>query len=244
MYLNKDEYGLLGQIQPGGTIEGGDCLNWQAQIQYLDGDTLWEHKHFIKKFMISFGAFVRHFDPSRTTGGFGAYYKGPWHGCISRDQLTGALCLIIKNRDWISMTKVFIHASAWLWLFSYNTVHNGVNFNPKKWKLPDLTIMDIWSLYLRGFHLASWVLWPIYLIFDIWGVLQSIHYNLVNSGDPISFAIKQIAKREHFCTPFSWIAWEIINKDKLKREIRAYWCGWRKNCDMYPYYERKINSLS
>lgn len=151
--MNKDKYNIIGQIQPDGSIEGGDSVNWMGHYLYLT-----KHKFpFRKTFEVGFGAYVRHPDPKQTNNGFGAYYKNPWDGVISRDQLIGIIMGLMSQKDRIGMVKLTLHHALRGFLFTYNTRKNGQNPTQTKWKIPDLTFMSIWALILRGFGPLSWV---------------------------------------------------------------------------------------
>lgn len=63
---------------------------------YLNGgsDEYFNVDKYIDTFNVHFGAWVRHPHPDMTNNGFGAHYKNPWNGCITRDQLTGILGIL------------------------------------------------------------------------------------------------------------------------------------------------------
>lgn len=255
--IHTDIYGFIGQPRGEG-IESGDCIRWQSDLCYLIG------KRFqIEFFEKGFGGYVRHFNATLTDNGFGAYYKNPWAGCISRDQSIGIIAYNIKFKRYWAHIKFMLHHACWLFLFSYNNIKNGVSptnikngvispdmltpwYNPFKWKwkFPDITFMDVWAMELRGFGWFSWLLWPILNLLDLWMFLSTIWYNSKESSDPISFAMKLIVTREHIPTIVSYINFKIVNKRKLKNEIHNYWCGWRDQCAMTELYTKKIDDLS
>lgn len=70
--MNRDQYGIIGQIQPDGGIEGGDSACWNGHYTYYTGD---DPIDFVKTFEVSPGGYVRHPYPDATNNRFGAYYK-------------------------------------------------------------------------------------------------------------------------------------------------------------------------
>lgn len=239
--INRDQYGIIGQIQPDGSIEGGDAACWQGHHVFLTDDK--DNFPYVSTFEVKFGAYVRHPHPHATNNRFGAYYKDPWNGCISRDQLTGIIAAIVRKGDKVAMLRLMLHHACRLFLFSYNTVKNGVDPKDAKWKMPDLTLLDIWATYLRGFGKASWLLWPLLCVLDIHMLLNTMYSNIQDEDDKINFAIKLLISREFVPTPISWLSSKILNKSKLLDSIKRYWCGWRQNCGMYELYEKRIKEL-
>lgn len=238
MGLTIDKYGVIGQEQRDGTIDGGDSVNWQGHRMYLEDKPPMKLKDYIEFYRGKQLGYSRH-PHSATTA---RYYKNPWSGNISRDQFTGILAALIKNTNRSETLKIMLHHAAWLFMFSYNTVRNGDE--TLKWKWPDLTFLDMWAMELRCFGKLSWLFWPVLNILDLHMLLNTIHFNIWSKDDDaISFAIKSIAQKEHIPTIPSIITWKILNKDKLLKFMKSYWCGWRKNCDMYDMYEKKIKEL-
>jgi len=237
--ITKDKYGALSQIQPDGTLEGGDSAVWTGHYLYLTG----EKYPFVETFEVKPGAYVRHPDPKMTNNGFGAYYKHPWAGCISRDQLTGIIAGLISQKKRLSLLRLIIHHGFRLFLFSYNTIDNGKDPDTAAWKFPDLTLFDIWSMYLRGFGILSFLFWPILCVLDLHLLLNTIHVNRDGDDDQINYAIKLFIAVEHVPTPTSKLSFSLLNKSSLLKKIHNYWCGWRNNCDMYYLYFNKFKEL-
>lgn len=239
--MHRDEYNIIGQIQPNGTVEGGDSTCWMGHWAYLTNDPF----PYIKTFEVSFGCYVRHPYPEQTNNGFGAYYKNPWNGCISRDQLTGILLAIIRKQDKSAMLRVIAHHSLSLFLFSYNTIHNGVDPKKAKWKLPDLTLFDIWAMELRGFGKFSWIFWPILCLLDIHLLFSWIYDKYFDNqeSDCINAIGKLLVSREFIPTPTSWLAAKFINKQNLTSRLKEYWCGWRDNPEFVLAFQQKIDEI-
>ena len=239
MSFAKDKFGALGQLQPDGDVEMGDSANWTGHYIYLTDD----ERINIDYFKVGYGAYVRHPLAEATNSGFGAYYKNPWDGCMSRDQITGVLAAIIKKKEYKLATEIVLHHALRLFLFSYNTRRNGVLPKIANWKMPDITIFDLWSMEIRALHpIIGWALWPVLNVFDVWMVLQVIVFNyFTKEKDPISFAMKMIVMHENKPTLTGELAWLLLNKYKLNNFIRLYWSGWRSgNIGMKELYYKKL----
>lgn len=246
--MNRDKYRIIGQIQSDGSIEGGDSVNWMGHWLYLDDEVnaakeSWNIDKYIKAFELGFGGYVRHFDPSQTDNGFGAYYKNPWRGVISRDQLIGILAALIKHRKLGPVLRLIFQHSLRLFLFSYNTIKNGEDPKMAKQKLPDPTLFDIWAMELRALGNAvkglKYILYPILAVLDLQMLLSTLFYNKKGYTD-ISYAISLITSVENNSTFISRLTYKLCNKNKLLAALKKYWCGWRDNCEMYSLYENKL----
>jgi hypothetical protein len=219
-------------------MEMGDSACWSGHHQYLNYGF---HPYSITNFEVGFGSYVRFKDPAMTDNGFGAYYKNPWQGCMSRDQLTGVIAGLIAENDIKANLRFIFHHLLSLFLFSYNTIHNGKV--PSGYKLPDITFMDFWSLELRMFGKLSWVFYPLLLILDIHMFLNTIFFNLGDKdNDQINFAIKHFICIDNVPTPISLLSYRILNKEKLNRLLKDYWGGWRNQPGMHELYELKLRS--
>jgi hypothetical protein len=242
--FTKDENQIIGQMQENGTYDGGDSVNWMGHYIYLTGDK--DNFPFVETFEKGFGGYVRHPDPKRSNNGFAAHYKNPWDGVISRDQLVGIIAGLIAKGARGALLRAAIHHAAWLFLFSYNNIKNGVNPNNNKdgvnWKWPDLTLFNTWALYLRGFGLLSTLTYPILCILDLHLLVSTLLTNRSKDNDKINYAMRMIIAKDNTPTLISKLAWKILDKDNLVNLIKDYWSGWRgKNSGMIELYERKIN---
>lgn len=238
--MNRDKYGIIGQIQKGGLIEGGDSANWMGHYIYLTNDDF----PFVETFEIKPGAYVRHPDPEQTNNGFGAHYKNPWNGCISRDQLTGIIGALIKKKEYLALTRLILHHAASLFLLSYNNINNGQDPKIAKWKRPDPTLLNIWACYLRGFGIFSWLLYPLLCILDLHVLIDTLRANSSDEEDKISYALRLFISRDYVPTIVGKLSVKLLNKQHLIKNIEKYWCGWRKNCEMSDLYKKKIEELN
>lgn len=244
--MNRDRYGIIGQIQNDGSVEGGDAAAWNGHWLYLNdgkdpnGSVIKDSKDYVEFFEVGFGAYVRHPKPEVTFNGFGAHYKNPWNGCISRDQLTGVLAALISGKQYMAMLRVVLHSMCWLMLFTYNNIINGRDPETARWKLPDPMGPDIWATMLRGFGMISWLFWPILCILDVHTLINATVHNHKEEDDVISFTAKYMISRDHIPTPTSWLASKVLNKAKLLADLKEYWCGWRDNCEFVDLYEEKL----
>lgn len=227
-----DDRGILGQHEGNGVYGGGDALNFTGMLVLVGGSSIKIYNTFRK----GFGALSRH-----PTEGYSSYYKHPWDGRISRDQLTGALAGMIAQRDRVGVLKVFIHHAAWLWLFAYNTRKNG---DLSKWKWPDITGPDIWAMYIRGLlGKAAYLLFPILCAFDLMLIANAYTVLKNNDGHVTSHLAKLITALETAPTPIARLAFKMTSKDWLLASLTTYWCGFRDKCFMVELYKRKLDEL-
>lgn len=237
--LTRDKYGILGQIQANGSIEGGDGANWTGHYVYLTDDPFLYGEAFSKG-----GGFVRHPDPTCTNSGFGSFYNGPYDGVMSRDQLTGVIGALIRQKEVVSLLKLGLNHSCRLFLFAYNTRENGEDPNTTPWKWPDLTVFDFWATYLRGFGSVSWCLYPLLCIFDIQMLIATILVNYSTNEDQISYSMKLMISKEFVPTPISWLSCKLLNRNNLLTLINKYWSGWRQQPDMVDLLDKKLIELN
>jgi len=251
----KDKYGVLGQIQPDGSIEGGDSACWQGHLVYLSD----EEFAYVDFFEVSPGAYVRHPIPSATNNSFGSYYKNPWCGCMSRDQLTGVVGALVKQKEYMAMLRLIAHFYLRGFVLTYNTLPNGAPpaemkfslirlFKPIKgeryWKLPDLFLFDMWATVLRGFGKASWIFFPLLCVLDIHTLLNTVLVvNRSDDNDKINYAMKLFVSRDYVPTPVSWLSLKLLNLERLLGNIQSYWCNWRQQPGMYPLYVERFKKL-
>jgi len=243
--MHIDKYGIIGQIQSDGSIEGGDSVNWMGHWLYLSDRSDDTAKKFINTFEVGFGAYVRHPYPDATYNGFGAYYKNPWDGCISRDQFTGLVGYLVASKQHGAIARILLHHLLRLMMFSYNTITNATNPATSKRKIPDLTLFDIWAMELRGLGtIVALLLYPILMICDLHILMHAIIHRFSKSdNDPISMVMKAMVTREICPTPISYLAWKLLDKTKLINDLKNYWCGWRDSCDIVVLYEKKLKEL-
>ena len=245
--LVKDENGIIVQPQPDGSYDGGDSVNWMGHYIYLTEDK--DNFPFVDTFEVGRGGYVRHPYPKKSFHGFGAYYKNPWDGVISRDQYTGILAGLIAKGDGRAILRALGHHALRLFLFSYNTIPNGVDPKTAKKKLPDLTLFDIWAMELRALASAySWlkpIIWPVLCVLDLHMLVSTIFVNsaLYKDEDVISYLIKLFVTLDHVRTPVGSLMARILNRNKMILFVTKYWCGWRRNCDMAKLYQERIIKL-
>lgn len=239
--MHRDKYGIIGQIQPDKSVEGGDSACWMGHWIYLTDEKF----PYVKTFEKGFGGYCRHPHPEQTYNGFGAYYKNPWNGCISRDQFTGVLLAVIKQQDHKAMLRIILQHACRAFLFSYNTIKNGTDPKIAKWKLPDLTLFDIWAMELRGFGKLSWIFWPLLCVLDIHLLLSAMFDKYFDNDEPdvINAIGKLMVSREYVPTPVSWLATKFYNKQNLLKRLTAYWGTWRDNPEFIWEFKKKLDKV-
>lgn len=230
-----DERNILGQKEANGKFGGGDSLSWHGGLTMLGAST----RNFFRIFGLPNGGLRRH--PNE---GYSAYYKGPYDGRITRDQLSGALAAIVSQRDSQALWLVFKHHMYWLLLFSYSTRPNG---SMGKWKWPDITFFNVWQLYVRGlinrFPILKWPLFPALCGLDVHLVLDSLVMRYNDDSHIISHLNRLLPAVENTPTPISWLAFKLLPNSFIRDNLDRYWCGWRDNCFMVGLYMKKITAL-
>lgn len=237
--MHKDKYGIIGQIQDNGSIEGGDSVNWMGHWIYVTDDK--DKFPFVNTFEVDNGAYVRHPYAEQTNNGFGAYYKNPYDGVMSRDQMTGTILGLIAKQNWRAGLRMLKHHAMRGFLFAYNTRPNGEDPEKVKWQLPDITGPDILAMIIRAIPLLALVLYPLLIILDLHVLIAAIvHRYSKNDDDVISLVAKYMATVNHFKTPTGVLVEKVANTDKMMKELNYYWSGWRDTPEIVPFYRNKL----
>ncbi len=146
-----DKYGLPGTKQADGSLDMGDSAAIYFNILALDGSV---HPNTNSSFYFTGGRPIRHPDNTKWWGQIDRY---------SRDQLIPLLswAAIKDQKDRIAIQKLFASHLEHGLCFAWNTRGNGEMDMP--WKLPDITALEIWSLWLRiykpfGYRAILWLL--------------------------------------------------------------------------------------
>lgn len=235
--LHFDQHGLLGQPYPQG-IEGGDSASWTGLYVYITNDNTINYDQL----EVGFGAYVRHPVHHPILNRFGSYYSNPYDGVISRDQLTGIILARIAQKNRLALLRIIAHHGLRLFLFSYNTRKNGVEPSTAPWKVPDFTGPDIWSLYLRGFGILSWIFFPLLCILDLHTLLNALYITYIKKEDEhlLNFTAKLLCSLEHVPTPISLLTAKVVSIEQIELAMVKYWCGWRDNCKMANLFMAKV----
>lgn len=257
--MNKDQRGILCQIQQDGSLECGDGLNWSSHETYVDGPGCLTGKEIVDVFETSPGNYVRHPDPYMTYHGFGAYSEGIYKGCISRDQMTGLIGALIHTGEMGALVRLMLSHFMRGFIFCNNVVHNGVDVTKTKfnlfkfffgtkgenyYKTPDITGPDVWAMFLRGFGKASILAYPLLCVLDVHMLVATWFSNRKPDTDPISYTMKLMVSLEHTPTFVSRYTFKILNRQKLINEISEYWSGWRKQPELPMLYFRRLFSIA
>ena len=239
--INTDAFGVLSQIQPDGSYEGGDSANWNGHYAFLEPNS---NSLCATITMLFFeakpGAYVRHPDPRSTNNAFGAHYKNPWNGCMSRDQLTGVIAGLIASGDRGAKLRFVRHQALSLFTFAYNNIKNGEDVLRSRWKLPDLTLFDVWACELRMFPMLALLLYPLLCVLDLHNLIGCMIMSFKGDEDIISLLIKHIISYEIVPTPVSFLARKFLLLGDIQYKLNEYWSGWRKQPGMVELYMRRL----
>lgn len=240
-YVWVDENGIIGQPYEGG-VEGGDSACWNGHYKYFRKDQA--SIEYVKTFEVGFGAYVRHPYPHPTYNRFGWYYKNPWDGNITVDQLTGICGGVIAEGDWKAMLRIIIHSMAWLCLFDYSNRQNGKDpLTEAKWRMGGFMSPKIWQMMLRGFGKWSYIFYPLLCVFDLHLIFDTIWDNFSEKDDRINDVLRLSVARDICPTPVGWLAVKLLDRAHTKERIAHYWLKWRDNPGMYDIHSKAIDDL-
>lgn len=252
-YVWKDQYGIMGQPYSGG-VEGGDAVCWNGKLNYYS-----KKQHIpMDIFEVKPGAYVRHPYPHPVYNRFGWYYKNPWDGNITEDQITGVIVGRIAEKDWKALWRIWFHSLAWLGWFVYNNRQNGKEPGETKWKWPGAfspkTTQMMWRgivaftpglKYFAFLYYVRFFLCDLILLFDVWYDNDNPKDDRINDVDRLHVA------RSLFPTIAGRWAVNNLDKEHLKSRIKIYWGGpdvpenggWRDNPGMYKLMADAIDEL-
>lgn len=235
----KDQYGAVGQPYKGG-FEGGDSASWSGIYYYLTKRTTFIYSRF---FQVKPGAYVRHPIKNGTYNMYGSYYKNPWDGNMSRDQLTGVMAGLINDNILVEKLKFSFHSLLRLFIFAYNNRENGVDPEKGSWRFPDLLGPASIATHIRMYKYLAIILNPILHILDIHLVLSTLIINKTEKDDCNNYFLRLQIARDISPTLTSRYAVSILDKKHLVGRLFHYWCFWRKQPGMYRLLQDKIKVL-
>lgn len=234
-----DKYGCLSQVQPDGSLEGGDSACWTGHLCYLTPYVF----PYVDFFELAPGAWVRHPKLDQTNNGFGAYYMHAWDGVMSRDQLTGVVAGIISAKDQKAALRLVLHHALRGFLFAYNTRKNGAVPRDTPWQVPDLTLFDFWAIELRMFGKKSWLFWPVLCVLDLHTLMGVMYEPFSKDIDVINLLMKVFISTDQVQTPTSWLAKKLVDKGDMITKVTKYWDSWRKQPEMVEHYVERIKDF-
>lgn len=242
-YVNKDQYGIIGHAYPAqGGVEGGDSASWNGHYNYFSSDG--GELDYVNTFEVGFGSYVRHPYKHEVFNRFGSYYKSPWDGVMSRDQLTGVLLGIIAAKNYVAGLRYVVHSMLRLFIFGYNTRKNGVDPNNAPYKVPDILGPDMWALMLRSLGpIVAYIFLPILLLGDLHLLINTLLVNNSDKDDKINYLGRLHVANNVAPTFIARQCVKLVNKQKLDKSLEEYWVGWRDNPGMYDLHSKAIKTL-
>lgn len=235
--MHIDDLGIICQPQRDGSLEGGDSVNWMGHALFVGALRGWSIERYCSTFEVRPGVWVRHPIPSRSMWGWASYEDGVWDGCVSRDQMTGILCCLLKFDHKPALRSLFIEHCKRFLLFATNTIKNGQDPRTLTRKCPDLTGPDIWSLYVRGLMGPSMIKSALLNLLDLHLLFAALLFRRNPRTDALSFVIKLAAADLVDSTFVSRLASSITDGDTVVSALRDYWCGWRDQPEMFQHWE-------
>ena len=118
-------------------------------------------------------------------------------------------------------------------LFTTNTRKNEWNGPATKLpiKLPDLTLFEYWSYYIRGFSL--WPLYPLLVVLDLEFFINAIIRRFDNDNDVNNFITNAVYTRIKYPTPLSWLALKLTSRSDMYEKVDEYYRNVYYNNIMY-----------
>jgi len=208
-------------------IEKGDSASWSGLYDYLTGG----QGIPMDFFEVGFGAYVRHPVPHPIENKYGSYYKNPWNGNFTRDQMTGPMASRIGRKDYKGLLRMGFHWALRGFLFAYNNKQNGVDPYNSPWRFPDITGPDMWATYLRGFGKFSYLFRNILLILDFHILLATFVTRFVTKEDEhvMNYLTRLMISCEYQPTIISFLSKKMIDTAQIDKALLKYWGGWRGN---------------
>lgn len=230
-----DKYGLLCRQQftsRGVVLDGGDSLHktshW-AIYSYLGGtyesiEDLRRSTKALINCIMGYSMVVRNPDPDK-------WYSKP--NTLSRDQLKAYLAFLSISGAKRTLKHLFLNHMTRLLLFTTNTRNNGSyptleeynKHSPQKpwdgykWKIPDVTLFEVWALYIRGFR--AQFLYPLLLIFDLESLVGAILSKYNGNTDLANDLGAYLLSKQTMDTPVMWLARKIA-KPYLYARLETY----------------------
>ncbi len=258
-----DTLRIIGQpgypVDHNGGIDGGDSINRMghyhflieankdikndlAELEDLPDRTI---EHFNKKMALfecpnSKGNYRRH-----PTNGWASFCNGTYDGVMSRDQSIPTVISLGYTKNYKRLTMFFLRHLMRGLLFTTNTRKNAPNPEEfKKKKRPDFTGPKSWALYLRGFPILGYMLYPLLCVLDLFLLAGSIVWLFRRQDkDIINHTAILIFSRLRVPTPISWLASKILSKEYVLDKLTSYWCDWRKSCYFVDLYRPLVNKF-
>ena len=240
-----DKYGLLGRLQRDGSLDGGDSLH---KTSHYGVYTALAHTALFRTAVlnceVSQGVWVR--NPDKTK-----WYSNP--NTTSRDQTKAVLCYLGINGFTLALGRLFRQHLKRLLLFTTNTRNNGSyptleeynsHYQEKpwdgyKWKIPDITLFEVWALYIRGFRCR--ILYPFLIICDLESLIGAILGKYNGNVDLANDLGAYLLSQQVMDTPVMWLARKIA-KPYLYQRLETYFTN-EGEPPLHEYIKPLIESL-
>lgn len=143
---------------------------------------------------------------------------------MSRDQLH-PIIIACGYYDKEELRKLTVGHAKRLFLFTNNTRKNGATkrnhgkmdsgeVRDYGWKLPDVTLFEIWALFIRAWGLR--VLWPLLWLLDLELLGGAIRWRYFRKHNiAMNHTLTQLQAMDRLPTPVSWLAEKIMPVSEL-----------------------------
>lgn len=202
-----------------------NLLQIDVPSEYIDGPGAFEDS--ISRLFSPKGYWRRHSDENR--------WYGSWDR-MSRDQITSILVCLGLNKKWSVLARTFFrHLFFRGLLFMTNTrrngstaQNNGEEYSPGKfrdysWKLPDLTLFENWSLYIRCLPKPFGFLgYLVLLLADLQTLVGGLIRNKNDDKDVLNHCIISVNATVNYPTPIIYLANRLTNWDLMAEKMERY----------------------
>lgn len=240
--IYTNEAGALGHPYFGSNgCEMGDGTSWNGHYNYYSPKK--DGVPFRKTFEVSFGGYARYPIPDPKFNAYGSYYKNPWNGNISRDQIMGIILGLIADKDYYGTFRFICHTALSGFILAYNNKQNGVDPNHAPWKFPDPLGPSTWASIIRMVPVVRYLLFPLLCLLDLQIVYDTYKENRSEDDEVINYLGRVSLANDIVRTPTAYWAAKALNKETFLQKLYTYWVPWRSQPGMYEIHKVAVEKL-
>lgn len=240
--IYTNEVGALGHPYHGqGCVEMGDGTSWNGHYNYFSPKK--DGVPYRKTFEVSFGGYARYPIPDPKCNAYGWYYKNPWNGNISRDQIMGIILGLIADKDYYGTFRFICHTALSGFILAYNNKENGVDPVHGPWRRPDFLGPSTWASIIRMIPVVRYLAFPLLCVLDIQILIDTFLENKATNDEVINYLGRVSLANDIVRTPTAWLAAKLLNKETFLEKLYTYWVPWRSQPGMYEIHKAAVERL-